>query len=87
MCLSKLICSYKLACLSKLICFLLAIEKTLAYYEICHFPVNYESVMFYSTQIDPKSKSHKMFWHKFTHSFLKARSFLSIGKILSTFIK
>ncbi len=24
-------------------------QKTLAYYEICQFPVNYEFVMFYST--------------------------------------
>jgi hypothetical protein len=33
----------------KLVCLWLKIEKTLAYYEICPFAVNYESVMFYSS--------------------------------------
>jgi hypothetical protein len=38
---------------SKLVCFVQVIEKEaekiLAYYEICSFSANYESVMFYST--------------------------------------
>ncbi len=33
----------------KLVCLWLKIEKTLAYYEICAFAVDYESVMFYNS--------------------------------------
>ncbi len=36
--------------LSRLVCLWLAMEKTLAYYKICSFIVNYESVMFYITR-------------------------------------
>ncbi len=36
--------------LLKLVCLWLASEKTLAYYEISLFAVNYESLMFYSAQ-------------------------------------
>jgi hypothetical protein len=32
----------KLVCLFKLVCLCLTTEKTLACYEICQFPVNYE---------------------------------------------
>jgi len=34
---------------SKLVCLFGPIQKTLAYYEICPFPVNHETVMFYNT--------------------------------------
>jgi hypothetical protein len=43
---SKLEC---LVCLRKCVC---PRQKTLAYYKICPFPVNYESVMLYSTGLE-----------------------------------
>jgi hypothetical protein len=52
--------SSKLVCLSKVVCLWLTIEKTLAYYKICKFPVNYESLLFYSIGPYPRQKTIRL---------------------------